>query len=298
MKDKFTGLGVAMVTPFLENKTVDYNALTRLTEHLINGEVDYLVVNGTTGESVTLSTSERRAVLDYVLEINNGRKPIVYGMGSNNTGHLIEDFKSFDLTGVDAILSVGPYYNKPTQTGLYHHYKALAEASPLPIILYNVPGRTGRNMQAETTLKLARDCKNIIGIKEASGSMSQIMTIIKNKPEDFMVISGDDAIALPIVTVGGDGCISVIGNAFPKEFGNSLRLGAKGQLKEAQELHYKLLEITKNLFVESNPSGIKELLQFLQVCDNHVRLPLVPISPELKENLYQALVDSELMISA
>ena len=289
MREKFKGLGVAMVTPFNKDGYVDFPALQRLTENLINGGVNYLVVQGTTGESVTLRKEEKRAILDFVLEINNKRLPVVLGMGGYDTRELLETVENFDFTGVDAILSVSPYYNKPTQEGLFAHYSELNKNTPLPIILYNVPGRTGRNMQAETTLKLARECKNIIGIKEASGSFNQIMSIIQERPKDFLVTCGDDAIALPTMSVGGDGVISVVGNAFPKEFSEMVNLAMNQKFEEAQKIHYALLDIIQHLFVESNPSGVKEVLKVLGVAQNYTRLPIVPVTEATAKKIYSLL---------
>lgn len=285
------GLGVAMVTPFKSSGEIDYPALQKLTEHLINGNTDYLVVQGTTGESVTLTEEEKRAVLDFVLEINNKRKPVILGVGGNNTREILDTFDTFNFKGVDGILSVSPYYNKPTQEGLYQHYKMLDAHTPLPIVLYNVPGRTGRNMKEETVIALANDCKNIIGIKEASGMFNQIMGIVQVVPESFQVICGDDAIALPAVSVGCVGCISVIGNAFPDEFSKMLHLALKNNFKEAQHIHYELLDIIQQLFVESNPSGIKEVLKYLGITDNHVRLPLVPVTEATSKKMYTLLAE-------
>jgi 4-hydroxy-tetrahydrodipicolinate synthase len=289
MNTKFHGMGVAVVTPFNQSGEIDFAALQRILEHLIQNGTDYLVIQGTTGESVTLTESEKRAVLDFALEINNKRLPIVFGVGGNDTRDILETLNTFDYTGVDAILSVSPYYNKPTQEGLYQHYKQMNAHTPLPIILYNVPGRTGRNMTADTTLRVARDCKNMIAIKEASGSFNQIMSIIQEKPKDFLVICGDDAIALPAVSVGAVGVISVVGNAFPKEFSEMIRLALNEKYAEARSIHYRLLDIIQHLFVESNPSGIKEVLKFLNLADNATRLPIVPVTDETSKKIYSLL---------
>ena len=291
MKDKLKGMGVAMVTPFNANGEVDFAALQRITEHLINNNCDYLVVQGTTGESVTLTDDEKRAVLDFVLEINNKKLPVVYGVGGNNTREVLETLETFNFKGVDAILSVSPYYNKPTQEGLYLHYKQISDHTPLPVLLYNVPGRTGRNMKEETTIKLAHECKNIIGVKEASGSFNQIMSIVQSVPKNFLVISGDDAIALPAISVGAVGVISVVGNAFPKEFSSLIHLAMENKYDEARTIHYHLLDIIQNLFVESNPSGIKEVLKNLGLCGNHVRLPLTPVTEPTAKKIYQLMAD-------
>lgn len=292
MTEKFKGMGVALVTPFNENKEVDFASLERLVRHIITGGANYLVIQGTTGESVTIKPNEKRAILDFILEINNKKLPVVYGVGGYDTQEILDVFEDFDFTGVDAILSVSPYYNKPTQEGIYQHYKELNKYTPKPIILYNVPGRTGRNMQAETTLRIANECKNIIGIKEASGSFNQIMSIIQEKPNDFLVICGDDAIALPAMSIGADGVISVIGNAFPKEFTQMIQLANEQKYNEAKAIHYALLDIVQHLFIESNPSGIKEVLKCMRLCENYTRLPIVPVSAELSKKIYRLLADS------
>lgn len=289
MRAKFRGMGVAVITPFNEDGKTDFAALQRIIEHLIKGKTDYLVIQGTTGESVTIKKDEKRAILDFVLEINNKQLPVVYGIGGYDTAEILETLEKTDLDGVDAILSVSPYYNKPTQEGIYQHYKKLNEHTPKPIILYNVPGRTGRNVLAETTLRIANDCKNIIGIKEASGSFNQIMSIIQERPKDFLVTCGDDAIALPAVSVGADGVISVVGNAFPFEFSEMIRHALKGEYEAAQKIHYQLLDIIQNLFVESNPSGIKEVMKILGICGNTTRLPIVPVSEATSKKIYQLL---------
>lgn len=277
-KRKFQGTGVAIVTPFKADKTVDYDALEKLVEHLITNGIDYLVVQGTTGESVTLTQQEKKDTLAFVIKVNGGRLPIVLGIGGNATDVVVNAFKTTDLTGVDAILSVSPYYNKPTQEGIYQHYKAIAEVSTLPIILYNVPGRTSSNMLPETTLRLARDFENIIAIKEASGNLEQCMEIIQNKPEDFLVISGDDALAFPFVAIGGDGVISVIANAFPKGFSDMITNALEHNIDDAKALHYKYFELIHYLFVDGNPAGVKVALKLLGITDDAVRLPLVNVS--------------------
>ncbi len=278
-------MGVAMVTPFDENKNIDYPALEKFTEFLIKGDLDYLVVQGTTGESPVLSFDEKQKVLDTVVHANNGRLPVVFGIGGNNTAALQKDFETFDLSKVDAILSASPYYNKPTQQGIYEHFKTLAGATELPIILYNVPGRTASNITAETTLRLANDCSTIIAIKEASGNMEQIMQIISERPTGFLVISGDDAVTLPIIACGGDGVISVIGNAFPEDFGKMVRAALNNEMETARQYHYKVLPIIGPLFAEGNPAGVKECLKHLGIMSNQVRLPLVNVSDGLKAEL-------------
>lgn len=283
--EKFKGLGVALVTPFLENGGVDMAGLQRLVEHNIKNGTDFLVVQGTTGESATLTAEEKKSVLDFVIEINNGRKPIVLGIGGNNTAAIAETLENLDPTGIDGILSVSPYYNKPTQEGIYQHYKKLNEATPLPIILYNVPGRTSSNVSAATTLRIAKECKNIVAVKEASGNLEQIMEIIMHKPKNFLVLSGDDALTLPHIAAGGDGVISVVGNAFPKRFSKMVHAAMEGDLATARQYHYDLLEIIPMLFAEGNPAGIKRVLSTLGICKDHLRLPLVPVSKGLGEKL-------------
>jgi 4-hydroxy-tetrahydrodipicolinate synthase len=276
--EKLRGTGVAIVTPFKADKSVDYNALEKLVEHLITGGTNYLVVMGTTGESVTLSPTEKKDVLDFVVKVNNKRLPIVLGIGGNCTTTVVDLFKTTDLSNVDAILSVSPYYNKPTQEGIYQHYKALAEATDKPIILYNVPGRTASNIAALTTLRLANDFKNIVAVKEASGSLEQCMEIINNRPDGFLVISGDDALTLPMIACGGDGVISVLANAFPKGFSEMVTAALANDMDAAKKLHYKYFELIHYLFVDGNPAGVKVALNLLNVIEVDVRLPLVNVS--------------------
>ena len=287
--NKFKGTGVAIVTPFKADKSVDYNALEKLVNHLIDGGIEYIVVQGTTGESVTLTNEEKKETLVFIQKVNNGRLPIVLGIGGNCTATVVKTLKSTDLTGVDAILSVSPYYNKPTQEGIYQHYKAVSEASTLPIILYNVPGRTSSNVLPATTLRLARDFKNIIAVKEASGNLEQCMTIIQNKPEGFLVISGDDAITLPFIASGGDGVISVIANAFPKGFSGMVRAALADDMITARKLHYKYFEMIHYLFVEGNPAGVKAALKEQNVTGDDVRLPLVNVSEETYNKIKQLI---------
>jgi 4-hydroxy-tetrahydrodipicolinate synthase len=295
MDERFRGLGVALVTPFRANGAVDHAALAKLVEHQIVGGIDFLVVMGTTGESATLSAAEKKQVMEQVLEVVHNRVPVVLGIGGNNTAAVMEQLRSTEMDGVDAILSVSPYYNKPTQEGIYQHYKALAQASLRPIILYNVPGRTMSNITAETTLRLAHDFKNIIGIKEASGNLDQIGLLLKHRPKDFLVISGDDALTLPILAMGGDGVISVVGNALPEEFARLVHAAMKGDMDTARREHLNLIELISLLFVEGNPGGIKEVLKTLGLCENHLRLPLVPVSGTTAKKLYQALADAEVV---
>lgn len=281
----FTGTGVALVTPFKSDKSVDYISLEKLVNHVINGGVEYLVVLGTTAENPTLSAIEKNTITKFIVEKNAGRVPIVLGAGGADTQAAIDNIKKADLTGIDAILSVTPYYNKPNQQGLFEHFSAIANNCPLPIILYNVPGRTGVNMTATTTLKLANSFKNIIAIKEASGNIEQIMEIIEKKPSHFNVISGDDGITLPLISVGCIGVISVVANSFPKEFSNMVKLAIEGKFNEAKTLHYKLLEFSRLIFAEGSPVGIKYALTLQGLIENHLRLPIVPASKELEEKI-------------
>ncbi len=270
-------MGVALVTPFKADKSIDFQALARLVEHQIRSGIDFLVVLGTTAETPTLSADEKRQVRDFVAARVAGRVPLVLGMGGNNTMGLVEELKSTDLSNYQAILSVVPYYNKPSQEGIYQHYAAIAKASPLPVVLYNVPGRTGVNMTAETTLRLANDFPDtVVAVKEASGNFSQIDDIIKRKPADFMVISGDDGITFPLITLGAVGVISVIGNAFPKEFSRMVRLALEGDYANALLIHHKFTELFSLLFVDGNPAGVKCLLHAMGWMENELRLPLVP----------------------
>ena len=269
-------MGVALITPFKNDESIDYDALARLVEHLIKNGTDYLVVCGTTAETPTLTDQEKEDITRFVLETNAGRLPIVLGVGGNNTKAIVEKLQTSDFKGVDAILSVTPYYNKPSQEGIYQHFSAIAKASKLPIILYNVPGRTGVNMSAETTLRLAKEFANIVAVKEASGNFPQIDEIIKNKPKDFMVISGDDGITFPLITLGAVGVISVIGNAFPREFSRMVRLALQGDYNNARQIHHHFNELIQLLFVEGNPAGVKSMLAVMGLIENKLRLPLVP----------------------
>lgn len=294
---KFNGTGVALVTPFKKEGEVDYSALEKLVEFQIQNGVNYLVVQGTTGESVTLTDQEKISVLQFVIEINKERLPIVLGIGGNNTNSVIEQINQFSNYKIDGILSVSPYYNKPSQEGIYAHYKALSKASSLPIILYNVPGRTSSNISPDTTLKLANECENIVAIKEASGNLEQIMQIILNKPDGFLVISGDDALTLPHLAIGGDGVISVVANAFPKRFSTMVSSILKGDLDLAKQKHYELFEIIKYLFADGNPGGIKYVLKLINICEDNMRLPLVNINEKTANKLYElvASIDDTLV---
>jgi 4-hydroxy-tetrahydrodipicolinate synthase len=287
--NKFQGTGVALVTPFNTDGSVDYNGLKNLINHLVEGGIDYLVSLGTTGETATMTKDEKKKVWAYTAEINNNRLPLVAGIGGNNTLAVAEDIKSFDASGYSAILSVSPYYNKPTQEGIYQHYKHIAEISPLDLILYNVPGRTMSNMSPETTCRLAHDFKNIVATKEASGSFDQFNQIMRDKPADFLLISGDDPVTLPMIALGAAGIISVIGNALPKQFSDMVKLCLAGDYKAALPAHLGLIEFTRLAFAEGNPAGIKAALKHLGVCGDTVRLPLVKASSALEEAIIAEL---------
>lgn len=286
---KFQGTGVALVTPFDKNGTVDFDGLAKVIELNIANGTDYLVSMGTTGESVVLSKEEKKEVIQFTITQAAGRVPVVAGFGGNNTAQVIKDIEAQDFTGIDAILSVSPAYNKPTQKGIFEHYKVIAKAAPKPIILYNVPGRTSSNTQAETTLRIANEFSNVIGIKEASGNFAQAMHLAKYRPKDFLLISGDDNITLGLMAYGFDGVISVVGQAFPKIFSEMVRTCLQGNFEAARNLHYKLNDITDMLFEEGNPAGIKYALEVLGVCESHLRLPLVAISDELKTKMKAAI---------
>lgn len=276
IQTRLKGMGVALITPFYEDGEVDYKALIRLVDYLIQNGADFLCVLGTTAETPTLTTDEKEKIKKLVIERVNGRVPILLGCGGNNTQAIIDSLKNDDFTGVDAILSVVPFYNKPSQEGIYQHYKAIANSTDLPIVLYNVPGRTGVNMTAETTLRIARDFDNVIAIKEASGNITQMDDIIKNKPANFDVISGDDGITFPLITLGAVGVISVIGNAFPREFSRMTRLALQGDYNNALKIHHKFTELFSLLFVDGNPAGVKAMLNAMGFIENKLRLPLVP----------------------
>jgi len=288
--NKLIGTGVALITPFKSDLSVDVEALSNLVKDQIGNGINYLVVLGTTGESATLSKSEKDLVVNTVIKANNGKIPLVLGMGGNNTAALAEELKFTDLSAFEAILSVSPYYNKPTQEGIYQHYKIISEASKKPVIIYNVPGRTASNVLPATVLRLARDFKNIIGIKEAAGDIVQAMKLISILPEDFLVISGDDMVALPIILAGGHGVISVIGQGLPSEFSKMVQLGLEGKVKEAYQLHYKIMPAIDLIFAEGNPAGIKAMLYSKKACENVVRLPLVKSSDKLKGEI-EAFMD-------
>ena len=283
--DKITGTGVALITPFNEDFSIDFVSLEKLINHQIDGGIDYLVVMGTTGESVVLSKSEKREVVDFCKKINAGRLPIILGLGSNNTFALVEEIKSTDFDGIDGVLSVSPYYNKPTQDGIYLHYKMIAEVCPLPIILYNVPGRTASNITSETTLCLANDFDNIVAVKEASGDLQQIAEIIEKRPANFLVLSGDDGLTPKIIEMGGDGVITVIGQSHPQIFSDMVRAGLAGDFEKANQLHDKLTPIYEPLYIDGNPAGIKATLNIMGICKNVLRPPLVGVTEETYNNL-------------
>lgn len=288
IQNKLRGMGVALVTPFDEEGNVDFEALVKLVDYQLENGTDFLCVLGTTAETPTLSKEEKDQVKRCVIERVNGRVPILLGVGSNNTQAVVETVKNEDMTGVDALLVVVPYYNKPSQEGIYQHYKAVAEATTLPIVLYNVPGRTGVNMTAETTLRLACDFENIVAIKEASGNITQMDEILKNKPEGFDLISGDDGITYPLVSLGAVGVISVLGNAFPAEFGKMTRLAMEGDYAQALTIHHQFTEMYRLLFVDGNPAGAKALLSMMGMMKNKLRLPLVPARDVTCEQLQSA----------
>ncbi|OXB06833.1 4-hydroxy-tetrahydrodipicolinate synthase [Flavobacterium pectinovorum] len=279
------GTGVALVTPFKKDFSIDFEALQRIVNFSIDGGVEYLVVMGTTAENATLTQDEKEQVINAVIDINKGRLPIVLGVGGNNTMQVVEELKTRDFSAFEAILSVSPYYNKPTQEGIYQHFKAVAEASPIPVILYNVPGRTSSNMLPSTVVRLAKDFDNVVAIKEAAGDVVQAMQLIKNAPKDFLVISGDDMIALPIVLAGGAGVISVIGQGFPKEFSEMIRLGLNKKVNEAFKTQYFLSDCIDMIFEQGNPAGIKQVFQALGIAENTVRLPLVSVDDSLANRL-------------
>ncbi|HSU29462.1 MAG TPA: 4-hydroxy-tetrahydrodipicolinate synthase [Chitinophagaceae bacterium] len=282
LREKFTGTGIAIVTPFMENGKIDWDSFRKLIDFWIEGQVEYLVVLGTTGESATVHGDEKQEVFSFVERQVRGRIPLVAGLGGNDTAEILEGFRKFNMRGYDAILSVSPYYNKPNQEGIYQHYKLLDKHTPLPIIMYNVPSRTGQNVTAETQLRIAKDCKSIFATKEASGNLEQIGQIINNKPDEFMVISGDDGITLPMISIGAEGLISVVANAFPLEYSNMVRYALKGELEQAQIIHHNFSEIIPSLFAEGSPSGIKAYLSEMGLCKNEFRLPVWKVSEKLQ----------------
>jgi 4-hydroxy-tetrahydrodipicolinate synthase len=277
----FRGTGVAIVTPFTKEGSIDWEALKKLIDFLSNGKVEYLVVMGTTGENVTITKEEKQEIFSYVARHNLAGLPLVAGIGGNNTAEVLDGLRHTDLSGYKAILSVSPYYNKPNQQGIFHHYKLISEHSPLPVIMYNVPGRTGMNVSAETTIRIANECPNVIATKEASGNFDQIMQIIKHKPAGFEVISGDDAITLPMIALGSIGVISVVANAYPAQFSEMVRLALAENYPAARDLHYKFIDIITTLFEEGSPSGVKAYMSEMGICGNYFRLPVYPVSDKL-----------------
>jgi 4-hydroxy-tetrahydrodipicolinate synthase len=286
---KFIGTGVALITPFNADLSIDFDALERLVEYNIENGTDYLVISGTTGESVTVTAEEKKQLITFIVKVNNGRLPLVLGVGGNNTAQVIEEIKSTDFSKIDGILSVSPYYSKPTQEGIYQHFKAISEVATKPIILYNVPGRTSSNISPETSIRLAKDFDNIVAVKEAGNNVHQYLELLRTKPKDFLVLSGDDDLALGVALAGGSGVISVIGQALPKEFSEMMRLGIAGKAKEAYDIHFKLMPLTSLIFSENNPAGIKAVLDGLGISKPHVRLPLVEATDALKIRIINAL---------
>jgi len=289
---KFRGTGVAIVTPFKSDSSIDFTAMGRVINHVIDGGVDYVVAMGTTGEASSLSEDERQALISYVVEAIDNRIPVVAGIGGNNTQEIINTIRELNLEGVDGILSVAPYYNKPSQQGLFQHFKAIATCSPIPVIIYNVPGRTCSNISSETCLKLARECENIVAIKEASGDLAHIMRIIKGKPDNFLVISGDDMLTLPIIAAGGAGVISVLANAYPAQCSEMVNNLLKNNFKTAREIQFKFLEIIELLFADGNPAGIKAFLSIMNLCSNNLRLPLVPVNRTVYSRIQKAIEEA------
>ncbi|HNW57181.1 MAG TPA: 4-hydroxy-tetrahydrodipicolinate synthase [Bacteroidales bacterium] len=286
---KFRGVGVAIVTPFKNDSSIDFAALGRLINHVIAGGVNYIVAMGTTGESPTLTKDEKKALVSYVVEIIDNRVPLVVGIGGNNTQDVINTVRHSNLTGVDGILSVAPYYNKPGQKGLFQHFKSIATCSPVPVIIYNIPGRTCCNVSADTCLELAHECENIVAVKESSGDLTQIMKIVKGKPESFGVISGDDMLTIPVIAAGGSGVISVLANAYPSQCSELVNQALKGNFKSARDIQFRFIEMTELLFVEGNPSGVKAILNAMSLCQNNLRLPLVPVSRAISAKIQKAI---------
>jgi 4-hydroxy-tetrahydrodipicolinate synthase len=289
LREKFRGTGIAIVTPFNDDGSIDWKSFEKLVEYWIEGQVEYLVVLGTTGESATIHGKEKQEVFSFVSKKVNGRRPLVAGIGGNDTSEVLHGLKNFDLTGYDAILSVSPYYNKPNQEGIFQHYKAIDATTPLPVIMYNVPGRTGQSMAADTQLRIARECKNIFATKEASGNFDLINQIIKNKPDDFMVISGDDPITLQMIAAGAEGLISVVANAYPLEYSTMVRLCLEGKFEAARPLHEKYLEIIATMFAEGSPSGVKAYLHEMGLCQNTFRLPVWKIGDKLHQRIRELM---------
>jgi len=289
-KHKFSGTGVALVTPFKKDKTVDFQALGKIINHVIDNGVDYIVSLGTTGETPVLSKSEKEEVARFTVQAVAQRLPIVVGISSNSTDETVKAIQNFDLQGIDGILSVVPYYNKPNQEGIYQHYKAIGEASPLPVIAYNIPGRAGVNMTTETTLRIASELPNIVGVKEASGNIAQIMQILKNRPEHFLVLSGDDSLTYPMLALGADGVISVAAHAAPKTFSDMVHFALDGDLISACDKHYQILDLMEALFLDGSPAGVKAALSLLGLCENELRLPLVPVNEKVFEIIQKLII--------
>ena len=293
METKITGTGVAIVTPFLFSGEVDFGSLTKLLDNIIINGVDFIVGLGTTSEAVTLTFDEKKEVMKHVIKVVNNRIPVVMGIGGNNTHAVTDEIKNTDFIGISAILSVAPYYNKPNQRGIYEHFKSIAEVCPVPIILYNVPGRTSSNICADTVIKLAEDFKNIVAVKEASGDLSQVMNIIKHMPDGFSVLSGDDALTLPMIALGAEGVISVVANAFPKEFSQLVNYSLIGDIEDSRVLHYRLIEIIDLLFVDGNPAGVKAALEINGLMGNNLRLPMVPVTHDIYLRLAHAIEETK-----
>jgi 4-hydroxy-tetrahydrodipicolinate synthase len=289
LRERFTGTGVAIVTPFNANGSIDWLSFEKVINHIINGKCEYIVALGTTGESATIHGKEKQEVFSFINRINAGRVALIAGIGGNDTNEILEGFATFDLTGYDAILVVSPYYNKPNQEGIFQHYKLLNEKTPLPIMMYNVPGRTGQNITADTQLRIAHECKNIFATKEASGDFAQINQIIKNKPADFMVISGDDPVTLPMIACGAEGLVSVVANAYPKDYSDLVRLCLQGKFTEAQILHHRYTDIIASMFSEGSPSGVKAYLSEMGLCLNTFRMPVWKVSDKHHEKIKELM---------
>jgi 4-hydroxy-tetrahydrodipicolinate synthase len=286
---RFKGTGVAIITPFKSDSSIDFSALGRVINHVIKGGVNYIVAMGTTGETPTLTKDEKQAIISYVMETVDSRVPVVIGIGGNSTHEIINTIREMELEGVDGILSVSPYYNKPSQQGIFQHFRAISESSPLPIIIYNVPTRTSSNITSDTCLELAHECENIIAVKEASGDIAQIMRIMRGKPENFFVISGDDMMTLPVIAAGGAGVISVLANAYPAECSELVNNALKNNFKAAREIQFRFIESIELLFADGNPSGVKAFLNVMNLCQNNLRLPLVPVNRTIYSRIQKAV---------
>lgn len=289
IRSKLKGTGVAIVTPFKKSGAIDFKAYEKVMNHIITGGCEFIVVLGTTGESPAVSPEEKRDLVSFSVETNGGRIPLVLGIGGNNTSDVVDTIHHTSFKGIDAVLSVSPYYNKPQQEGIFRHFKVISEECQVPVILYTVPGRTGSNIAASTTLRLAKECRNIIGIKEASGSIDQISQVLNNRPDDFLVLSGDDALTLSLLALGADGVISVVANVFPKEFSSMVRFGLKGDFKKAREIHFRLLDFMNSLFADGSPAGVKAALEIKKLAGNYLRLPLVPVNDSVYKLIQQLI---------